>query len=80
VAHWLSRGKGPRADHGEPAGDLLAAGARQQPGALDVDPGEHEGGGDALGEVLQRVGGLGAGPGGDVEVVYFIDFTDRRES
>ena len=32
-----------------------------------------EGGGDALGEVLELVGGLGAGPGAEVEVVKLID-------
>ena len=57
----------------EPAGDLAAAGAGEQPGALDVDAGVDEGGGDALGEVLQLVGDLGAGAGGEVEVVDLVD-------
>ena len=73
MAHWLVAGERAGADHGEPAGDLLAAGAGQQPGALDVDPGEHERGRDALGEVFQRVGRFRAGAGGDVEVVDLVD-------
>jgi hypothetical protein len=74
---FLAEGERPGADEAEPPGDLLAAGAGQQPGAFQADPRIDEGGGDPLGEVLQRVGGFGVGPGGGVEVVQFIDFTDR---
>src|ERR1035441_1098239 len=69
-------GEGPGADHGEPAGDLLASGSGEQACPLDADPREHEGGGDALGEVLQGVGRLGAGAGGDVEVVDLVHADD----
>jgi len=74
---FLAAGERPGADEAEPPGDLPAAGAGQQPGACQADPGVDEGGGYPLGEVLQRVGRFGAGPGGGVEVVQFIDFTDR---
>src|SRR5216683_3082902 len=66
-------------DHAEAPGDLLAAGAGQQPGALDVDAGVDERGRDPLGEVLEHVGCLGAGTGGEADVVDLIHFTDRRE-
>lgn len=66
-------------DQGEASGDLLSAGSGEQV-AFDVDPGIDERRGDALGEVLQRVGDLGAGPGRQRDVVQFVDFTDRRNS
>ena len=51
----------------------LAAGAGEQALALDVDARVDERGGDALGEVLQGVGYLGAVAGGELEVVDLID-------
>jgi hypothetical protein len=48
-----------RGDQTEPARDLPAPGAGEQPSPLDVDPGIDEGGRDALGEVLERIGDLG---------------------
>ncbi|WP_035956759.1 hypothetical protein [Parafrankia sp. EUN1f] len=64
-------------DQAVAAGDLPAAGAGEQAVAFDVDASEDEGRGDALGEVLQRVGDLGAGAGGQGQVVDLVDFTDR---
>ncbi len=60
-------------DGGEPAGDLPAAGAGEQSDPFDVDAGVDERGGQPLGEVLQLVGDLGAGSGGQVEVVQLVD-------
>ena len=67
-------------DEGEPAGDRASAGAGEQALALDVDARIDERCGDALGEVLQRVGYLCAAAGGELEVVYLVDFTDRRST
>ena len=68
----------PGADHGESSGDLLAPGTVEQPGAFDVDPGVDERGGDAFGEVLQGVGGLGAVPGAQIEVVDLVHADQGR--
>jgi hypothetical protein len=70
-------GEGVAGDHAEPPGDLLAAGPGEQATALDVDARVDEGGRDALGQVLQLVGRVGAGAGGEVQVVDLVDFTDR---
>lgn len=67
-------------DNGEPPGDLAAAGAGEQALVLDVDARVGEGSGESFGEVLQLVGGFGAGAGGQVQVVQLVDFTDRRSS
>jgi hypothetical protein len=75
---FAAEGERPGGEDGEPAGDLAAAGPAEQPGLLDFHAGVDEGGGDLLGEVLELVGNLGAGAGGEVEVVYLIGFTDRR--
>jgi hypothetical protein len=64
-------------DGAEPAGELLAAGAAEHPGGPHVDAGVDECGGDALGQVLELVGGFGADAGAQVEIVDLIDFTDR---
>ena len=45
----------------------------EQPVALDVDAGVDEGGGDPLGEVLEHVRCLGAGAGGEADVVDLVD-------
>src|SRR5216683_1874912 len=75
----LAAGERAGADHAESPGDLLAPGPGQQPVALDVDAGVDERGRDPLGEVLEHVGCLGAGTGGEADVVDLIHFTDRRE-
>src|SRR5438132_5237022 len=61
------------ADDAGPAGDLFPAGAGQQPGAVQADSRVGKGGRDPLGEVLQGVGGFGAGTAGGVEVVQLVD-------
>ncbi len=72
---WLSRLiRGAAA-----SGHLLSAGPGEQV-AFDIGPGIDERRGDALGEVLQCVGDLGAGPGRQRDVVQFVDCTDRRSS
>ena len=60
-------------DDGEPAGDLAAADAGEQALRLDIDAGIDERGRQPFGEVLQLVGHLRAGAGGQVEVVQLID-------
>jgi hypothetical protein len=57
------------ADQGVAAGDLTAASAGEQPVAFQVDSGQHEGGRDTLGEVLDLVGCLGADAGAEIEIV-----------
>src|ERR1035441_6514483 len=69
----LAAGERGGPDHAEAPGDLLAAGAGQEPVALDVDAGVDEGSGDPLGEVLEHVGGFRAGPGGEADVVDLVD-------
>ncbi|WP_443075920.1 hypothetical protein [Streptomyces sp. TRM 70351] len=64
-------GEGVGADEGEAAGDLFTADARQQ--ALDVDAGVDERRGDALGEVLEGIGDLGAVAAGQRDVVELVD-------
>ena len=59
-------------DDGEPAGDLPAPGAGEQPGGLHVDARVGERGRQPLGEVFQLVRHLGPGAGGQVEVVQLI--------
>jgi hypothetical protein len=59
-------GERPGPDHPEPPCDLLAAGAGEQAAPLEADPGVDEGGRDALGEILEGVGGFGAVAGGQV--------------
>ena len=66
-------GEGLAGDHAEPAGDLPAAGPGEQAAALDVDARVDEGRRDPLGQVLQLVGCVGAGAGGQVEVVDLVD-------
>ena len=68
------------ADQHAAAGDLLAAHPGEQPGPFDVDAGVGERRREVLGEVLQVVGHVFPGAGGQVQVVDLIDFTDRRES
>ena len=53
------------ADHGEAAGDLLAAGPGQQSGAFHADSRVGERHWQPFGEVLQGVGRLGAVPGAE---------------
>jgi hypothetical protein len=77
---FLAGGERAGRDEGEPAGDLVAAGAGQQGPAVQPDPGVDEGGRQPFGKILQGVGRLGAGPGGHVQVVQLVDFTDRGES
>ena len=60
-------------DQDAPARDLLAADPGEQAGALDIDAGVDEGGGQVLGEVLQVVGHILAGSGGEIEVVDLVD-------
>ena len=62
-------------DDGEPSGDLTAAGAGEQALGFDLDSGVDERGGQPFGEVFELVGDLGAGAGGQVEVVDLIDET-----
>ena len=62
-------------DEGEPAGDLAAADTGEQALRFDIDPGIDERGRQPFGEVLQLVGHLRAGAGGQVEVVDLIDQT-----
>src|SRR5204862_4396560 len=69
---WIL-GEWSGADHAEPAGDLLAAGAGQQSGAVQADPGICEGGWDSLAQVFQGVGCFCARAGPGVEVVQFVD-------
>jgi hypothetical protein len=64
-------------DQGEPAGDLAAADACEQADGVQFDSGVGERGRESFGEVLELVGDLGAGAGGQVEVVDLVDFTDR---
>ena len=66
-------------DGGEPGGDLPAADAGEQPDPFNVDAGVDEGDREPLGEVLQLVGGLGPGAGGQVQVVDLIDLSRRRD-
>ena len=68
ACHCSPRPNRASADHGEPPGDLLAAGAGQQPGPLDADS-RVERHRQPLSEVLERVGRLGAVPGAEVDVV-----------
>jgi hypothetical protein len=65
-------------DGDEPAGELPAADAVEQAGAGGVDAGVDEGGRDVLGEVFQVVAGVRAGPGVVVQIMDFVDFTDRQ--
>ena len=62
-------GESAGGDFGVAAGDLPAATAGEQAGALDVDASQDERGRDALGQVLDLVGCLRADLGADVEVV-----------
>ncbi|MFJ4858989.1 hypothetical protein [Streptomyces sp. NPDC088730] len=73
-----SVGEGVGADEAEAAGDLFTADAGQ--GSLDVDAGVDERRGDALGEVLEGVGDLGAVAAGQRDVVELVGFTDCRSS
>jgi hypothetical protein len=70
-------GEGLAGDHAEPAGDLLAAGSGEQSAALDVDACVDEGCRDPSGQVLQLVGCVGVGAGGQVQVVDLAGFADR---
>ncbi|MET9386255.1 hypothetical protein ABZY09_35650 [Streptomyces sp. NPDC002928] len=60
--------------------DLLSPDAAEQAAGGDVDAGQYAGGGDALGQVFELVGGFGPGLRREVEVVDLVVFTDRRNS
>jgi hypothetical protein len=70
-------GERRRGDEGEPAGDLPASDAGEQALGFDLDAGVDERRGQPFGEVFELVGDLGAGAGGEVEVMDLVDFTDR---
>lgn len=55
------------------AGDLFAAHPGEQPGPLDVDTDVDERRGQMLGEVLQVVGHVLTGGGGQIQVVDLVD-------
>ncbi len=57
----------------EAPGELLPAGADQQRGGVDVDAGVDERRGDTFAQVLDLVGGLGAGAGAGVQQVDVVD-------
>ena len=66
-------GKGRGRDDGEPAGDLAAAHTGEQALHLQIDAGINECGRQPFGEVLQLVGHLRPGAGGQIQVVQLID-------
>jgi hypothetical protein len=66
-------GERRRADEGESSCDLSAADAAEQALGFDFDAGVDEGGGQSFGEVLELVGHLGAGAGGEADVVDLVD-------
>src|SRR6266516_1462061 len=59
-------------DQTEASSDLPSSGAGEQALAFDVDPGVDECGGDAFGEVLEGVGYVRAGAGGQGQVVDLV--------
>src|SRR4029077_11586037 len=73
----VSEGRG--GDEGEPAGDLAAAHTGEQALRFDINTGIDKRGRQPFGEVLQLVGHLRAGTGGQVEVVQLID-TDQLDT
>ena len=60
-------------DDAEPAGDLAAAHTGEQALHFDIDAGIDKGGRQPFGEVLQLIGHLRTGAGGQVEVVQLVD-------
>jgi len=73
-------GERPALDQRGPLGELRSAYPGEQRCGGHVDARVHERRPDAFGEVLQQVGGFGAGGGTRVEAVDLVDFTDRRSS
>jgi hypothetical protein len=69
--------KRPGRDEGEPAGDLPAPGPGEQADLIHVQAGVDERRRQLLCEIFERVGHLGAGPGGQADVV---DLTSTRST
>ena len=67
-------------DHPATAGQLPSPSAAEQPGAFHFDPGVNECRREMFGEVLQVVGQFLAGACVQVEVMDFVDFTDRPDT
>jgi hypothetical protein len=65
-------GERRRGDQGEPSGDLASPDSGEQALRLDLDPVVRERHGQPFSEVLQLIGGLGAGAGSQVQVVDLV--------